>query len=415
MTAFFNKNNIFYDYQFGFRSHHSTNHALLNSIDDILRWKSENFFVAGIFFDFSKAFDSIDHSILLQKIYNYGIRGSLFDWIKSYLTCRLQFTCINNVKSTYKSLEYGVPQGSVLGPLLFLLYINDIGNIPHLSNKPKLFADDTNAFIQSKNILDLKIRCQDAINEISLWVSANRLTFNTDKTCFIIFPPSLTNIDHSVFDLTLNSIPIKRVYSTKFLGMTIDHKLSWSIHIDDLGLMFRKYIGIFYKLSSFMPLKILKMLYFSLIHSKLLYGILIYANNYYSHLHDLIVYNNRLLRIIQHKSRRASVEDLYKAMGTLPVDLLFKFQLYSHAHCLFYKSPLLPTIFHNDVKQNYLVHDHDTRTRKDFHREIPLNSTSNKTSLNLCSSLWNSLPSNIKDISSLSQFKILVKDRLWCE
>jgi len=148
---------------------------------------------------------------------------------------------------------------------------------------------------------------------------------------------------------------------------------------------------------------------------KLVYGILLYANNYYAHLHDLIILNNRLLRIILKRNRRTPVEDLYKTLGALPVDLLFKFQLYYHAHCLFYKSPLLPKIFHNDVTQNFQVHDHNTRSKNDFHRPGTSNTIASKTSVNLCSALWNSLPTKIKNISSLPQFKAAIKELLWCE
>ena len=147
LTSFLLKFNILYDYQFGFRSKYSTKLALLNSIDDVLKAQDNKEIVCGIFFDIAKAFDSIDHSILLAKLYNYGFRGQIHRWLSSYLSDRQQFTVINDAFSKTELISHGVPQGSVLGPLLFLIYINDLGSIPNLNASPKLFADDTNIFV----------------------------------------------------------------------------------------------------------------------------------------------------------------------------------------------------------------------------------------------------------------------------
>ena len=155
------------------------------------------------------------------------------------------------------------------------------------------------------------------------------------QNVFHDFPPSQNFNDQHHFKLNLNGMPLKRVTSTKFLGIIIDEKLDWSLHINELCQVLRKNTGILYKLSQFIPQKFLKILYSSLIHSKLLYGILLYANTFPTYLHDLIILNNRILRIIQNKSRHDHTEDLYKTFHTLPIDLLFKSQLYSHANCLF--------------------------------------------------------------------------------
>src|SRR6266516_5996319 len=149
VSSFFVKYNLLYNDQFGFRSKHSTNLALLNTVADILRSLVKINYVAGIFLDLSKAFDSIPHTILLKKLSHYGIRGQMLNWFKSYLMNRSQYTCVNGYNSTCMNIEYGVPQGSVLGPLLFLIFINDIGFLTNLNYKPKLFADDTNIFVNS--------------------------------------------------------------------------------------------------------------------------------------------------------------------------------------------------------------------------------------------------------------------------
>jgi len=199
------------------------------------------------------------------------------------------------------------------------------------------------------------------------------------------------------------------VSSTKFLGVQIDDKLEWSDHIGEINLSLRRFVGIFYKLSHFIPDFILKMLYFSMVHSKIIYGIEIYANTYPTYLHDLMILDNRLLRITQKKSRYSHVADLYKSFKTLPVDKLFNFRLLLHAHAILHKSNSIPPIFHNTLTLNKDVHEHDTRSQLDLHRKSYQTSSGRKITANLCSSLWNSLPSEIKNINSEEGFKKSLK------
>lgn len=154
------------------------------------------------------------------------------------------------------------------------------------------------------------------------------------------------------------------------------------------------------------------MLYFSLIYTKILYGIEQYANTYLTYLHDLIILNNRLLRILQNKDRFSHASELYRSYNTLPIDKLFIFQILIHAHSLFYKSSRLPLIFHKDLILNNQVHSYSTRSSTDFHRNSSLTSVGRKSTLNLCAIHWNVLPTSIKSIPSINQFKKLVKQHL---
>ena len=414
LTSFLTKYNILYEHQYGFRSNHSTTLAVLDSVDEILTNLDKKHYVVGVFFDLSKAFDSLEHSILLDKLYNYGIRGIMLNWFSSYLADRSQYVCVNETSSPLKPINFGVPQGSVLGPLLFLLFINDIGNIPDIDGRPKLFADDTNLFISSSSLSTLEIKTQNSINAVSNWMLANRLTLNSDKTYYMLFSPFHTSnvMPANLINFSVNGSPITRVKSCKYLGVFLDDNLSWRVHINELCNQLRKYTGIFYKLSALVPPKILNMLYFSLIYPRLLYAIEIYGNTFSSYLHDLRVLNNRILRIFQHKNFRASTVSLYTDYNTLDVYNLFTFQTLLHAHKLFYKSNILPSSFQRNSVYNYDVHSHFTRSHNSLHRSISNSSYGLRLSQNLCSKLWSQLPATITTINYFTQFKSTLKSHL---
>ena len=188
LLSFLKKYNILYSLQFGFRQEHSTYMAHLVLIDKIIDALENNEFAIGVFLDFSKAFDTVDHSILLNKMEHYGIRGTPLKWIQSYLTDRYQYTSFNGASSQHKLVSCGVPQGSVLGPLLFLLYVNDLALVsPRLFTI--LFADDTNMFITGTNLNDIVEELNIELKKIVHWLKVNKLSLNIQKTQYMIFHP----------------------------------------------------------------------------------------------------------------------------------------------------------------------------------------------------------------------------------
>ena len=184
--SFPDKHNILNRHQFGFRPKHSTTLSLIEVMDEIYKNLDNGYMSVGIFLDLQKAFDSVDHGILLDKLYHYGFRGLAHDWIGSYLQDRKQYVSLNGINSETENIVYGVPQGSVLGPLLFLIDVNDISNInPKL--KIKLFADDTNMFLYNKNIYTLINDANKAMHDVSIWLRTNKLSLNVEKTNYCIF------------------------------------------------------------------------------------------------------------------------------------------------------------------------------------------------------------------------------------
>jgi retron-type reverse transcriptase len=197
LTRFIEKYEILYNKQFGFRSKHSTLQAALSITDNIQQAIEKGWYSCGIFLDFSKAFDTVNHDILLNKLDHYGIRGLAYDWFSSYLSNRCQFVSIRHIKSDETPIKYGVPQGSVLGPLLFLLYIHDFHNCSDIF-KFNIFADDTNLFHTNANLVNLEITINRNLEKIFDWLAANKLSLNIDKTNFVLFHPPQRTPNHVI-------------------------------------------------------------------------------------------------------------------------------------------------------------------------------------------------------------------------
>ena len=208
-----NCHNLLYCNQFGFRNEQSPNLAMICLVDKITNALEKGKCVLGLFLDFSEAFDTVNHQILLKKMEYYGVRGIAHAWIKSYLSNRKQYVEYNSCKSSCKELSCGVPQGSLLGPLLFLSYINDLANVSQ-----KLFflffADDSNIFLSSKNTDILISEMNSEIVRITDWLAANKLSLNISKTHYMIFSSKKKTVINR--DVTINGTCVSRVYKTKF-------------------------------------------------------------------------------------------------------------------------------------------------------------------------------------------------------
>ena len=347
---------ILSDSQFGFRKGHSTAHAIHYSSNIIRHALNDKKHVLGIFIDLSKAFDTIDHQILLKKLENYGIRGITNDLFKSYLSGREQLTNFLGEKSDLEPIKYGVPQGSVLGPLLFLLYINDIINstINDKTVELVLYADDTNIFIAGDDKNSLIIKGNVVLNAVNIYMKSNLLHINLEKCCFMHFSPnSRENKNHEdeVLDedqttyenLNITGVKIPEVTQTKFLGVTIDNQLSWIPHIDNLHKKLKSATGILKRICSNIPSTNYKTLYHTLFESHLSYCITVYGEAYKTHSRKLFTVQKHCLRVL-FGDKEAYLNKFKTSARTRPLEdqkLGEKFFKREHTKPIFYKNKIL--------------------------------------------------------------------------
>ena len=264
---FINKNNVMYKGQYGFRPGHSTELALTDAMDRLCDAMDKKMMSVGVFLDLSKAFDTIDHQILSMKLSHYGIRGVGLNWIKSYLSNRVQITTFNNVYSKPMNMLCGVPQGSILGPLHFILYVNDIYQVSDKCSTI-LFADDTNIFFTGHNPSVMKDTICHELTKLYAWFSANKLSLNVSKTNYIVFNNKKGNCNIN-FDIKMDGKSLKRVDYTTFLGVIIDSGLTWNNHVKFIATKIARGVGILSKLKHLLPKQVLRSLYFTLIYPHL--------------------------------------------------------------------------------------------------------------------------------------------------
>ena len=304
LYSFLVSQGILYDKQFGFRQNHSTSHALNHSINYINEALQRGEHVLGIFIDLSKAFDTIDHKILLSKLDLYGIRGIAHNLLKSYLSDRTQYVSIFDETSDKLPVEYGVPQGSCLGPLLFLIYINDLSNI--LCNAKSnncelvLFADDTNVFAKAKSKVSVYELANKILKLLSEYMKSNKLHINMSKCCYMYFHREYRNNlnDNNNTELKIDNNVIKQVTETKFLGVTIDEKLNWNAHIKHLTKKLASCTGILNRIKDSIPENLYKDLYHTLFESHMIYGITVWGGVSQNKLLPLFRLQKRCIRIL---------------------------------------------------------------------------------------------------------------------
>ena len=355
--------NILCDNQYGFRKDHSTSLAIIDLYDKISTAFDQGEFAIGLFLDLSKAFDTVDHAILFDKLEYYGIRGLALDWIKNYFSNRTQYVEFNGKSSVRSKISCGVPQGSILGPLFFLIYINDINNVSAALNLI-LFADDTSVFMSHKDLDYLAHTLNLELNKLSIWFKANKLSLNLKKTKYIVFRPSQRRINCNIV-ISIDDQHIDRAKETVFLGVILDENLNWKSQISHIATKVSKSIGIIYKCSFYLSKTPLRILYYSLIYPYFHYCNVVWASTYKTNLRRLVTLQKRAVRIINNSNFDAHTDPIFKELSILKFNDIHLLQLGQFMYS--YKSSSLPLKFSDKFLQNSQFHNYNTRNSHALH------------------------------------------------
>ena len=394
---------ILHPNQYGFREKLSTAMALLKLTDDISRSIDDGNVTVGVFIDLAKAFDTVDHNILLEKLNHYGIRGIANSWFASYLSNRSQYVACNKHNSTRLPIKCGVPQGSILGPILFLMYINDLNQISSIL-RTIMFADDTNLFLSGKNINVLEQMLNKELEILTAWFNTNLLSLNIKKTSYIIF----SNRKKASINIILSGTPINIVDETKFLGVIISSNLSWNKHIDVVLSKISKTIGIISKVRHLLPVLGTRTLYVTLVEPYLGYCNIVWAQSKpTTYLDKIFRIQKKYCRLMTFSHFQAHSEPLFRQLSILSIYKLYQYQL----GLFMYQQlrGLIPISGTFSFVTNASVHDHFTRHHAKIHIKPCRTKKRQLTVVFQGPNLWNTLPPTLTECSSLPIFKKKMK------
>ena len=402
LNSYLNKYNIINSCQFGFRSGHNTTMAVAELYENVLKAYDNGDATCAVFLDLSKAFDSVNHDIILHKLYKYGVRGNVWRLIKSYLTSRKQFVFDNNACSDVCNVDVGVPQGSVLGPLLFIIHINDLINSTDL--KILNFADDTLLYFKFDNTRNAELHLNNELNKVMLWLVRNNLKLNVKKTKYMIFAPNHKKYCNINFQPKFqDNTGIEKVNQYKYLGLIIDDKLTWKAHISYLKGKLSRSLGILYKLRHLVSKKVLITVFHSLFLSHLNYGILCWGRSSKTVIKPLIILMNKALRCINFCCPREHVEQFLLKDHLLQVNEIFQMELAKFMYK--YNNNSLPGCFNSYFTKVNDKHSYNTRaSQSNFF--IPRKQCSKgQYGLDfLGPGLWSRIPESIKNQKTLTLF-----------
>ena len=410
LVTFTNEHSILPNNQFGFRKKHSASHGITHLNEQVTKNLESKKISAVLFMDLKSAFDTVNHNILIRKLDHYGIRNNVLDLLISYLTNRKQFVKSGEIESCLYAVICGVPQGSVLGPLLFILYITDIVNCSKF--ECFLFADDAGLLLADEKIKTLKKAVNAEVKLLYDWLITNKLTLNFTKTNYMLISNinKLSVKDRKKFRVTIGKYTIHEVEQTKYLGVILDNKLSWKEHIEYLITKLSQAAGVIYKLRKYLPYHAKMLIYDSLAASYLRYSISAWGNTTQSLLARLKSAQNKIIRYMTFSPPMSNVEDKYKSLKILDIQNLYFFEVAKFMHSVFHKKT--PNAFGDYF--HTISHSYNTRNKQANTFSLPQPRTERgKRSLKYNGiEIWAKVPEQLKNLEP-KQFRFQLKEYIF--
>ena len=411
--SFMEKTGQIFNSQYGFRSQHSCENAVSELVSEVTKGFQNGLYTAALFLDLSKAFDTLEHRVLIMKLKKYGIRGTCLEWFRSYLSnrkIRVKCQVASSGKtefSEYQTVNYGTPQGSCLGPLIFLLFTNDLySHLNHCSSI--LFADDTTLYKVHRSLTYLKWCLQDDMNTLINWFNANKLTFNVEKTICLLFQP---NGSKKEFDVEINGTFIKSTETTKFLGMWLDHHLNWSTHTEKLITKLKRNLNLLKHSQNLMTTDCKKLVYFAHIQSHINYGIILWGNS---------LSQNQLSKLTRIQANCVHYLDQkcdFKILKILRINSIIELENCKFGYKLVHG--MLPIkieescMYDNNKQSLCKTHGYNTRNKKIPNVPIKMNKQYRASFLNKGSQSLLKLPMDIREMPNLKSFTNALKIHLF--
>ncbi len=422
---FFETNNLFSPWQFGFRPKHSTTHPMMHFVRHVSEALNKNKFSIAIFCDLRKAFDSCDHGVLLKKLKKYGVDGNELEWFRSYLNNRKQFVSVGGGTSEPRDITLGVPQGSILGPLLFIIYINDLPDASEFMSL--LFADDTTLLLSHNDLDTLIINANREFKKICDFFRCNQLSIHPDKTKFILF--TTKNINRNAVRIFCNNnndnennheliTPIEQITNesstpaVKFLGIYIDPNLNFKFHVNYIKNKLSKSLFAMRAAKNFLSSDSLKMLYNAIFHSHLLYANIIWSCTDKTTLKSVFKLQKNAIRLLEGAKYNQHTEPIFKKHNILPLPDLIDFSKLQLMHR--FKFNLLPASFLNfwNTNVNRDIGENQIQLRNNDDFTVPFSRITMTQNLPYTTipDLWNKFPNNqIKNTTSATLFDTQLK------
>lgn len=404
-----NINNILVPNQSGFRLNHSCETVIINICDTFVKCIDKGSFILAVFLDLKRAFETVNRNILLNKLYNYGLRNTVFNWFKSYLSNRSQTVKFKDVTSDSLNVDYGVPQGTVLGPLLFLMYVNDIVNSVKYCQM-ELFADDTMIYISGTDLKQMEVKLNSDLNTLFIWLCNNNLCINTEKTKYCLFgkKQKLNSVDTRNLNIEINNVKIVHVDQIKYLGVIFDSSLTFQPHAEYIMRKFSKKINFISRAGKNLSVHTKLLLYNSIAAPHLEFCSTILYNLPHFLINKFQIIQNKALRTILNCNIYTPIATMLNVLCIMSVRQKIIFNVYLFIFKI--KNKMLPTYLCNKIQIFKELHSYETRNCFDFIITDRCNSSQMLNSILYKGLLdFNKLPCDIKNCDNIQTFKHLLR------